>query len=71
MHRRPTKVVDLLAGRLNLGAVPDGVRTAWITYLNARDDGSPGTWTNTAANVDEKVRGLVHVMVTSPDFQLA
>ncbi len=65
------KVVDLLAGRLNLGAVPDGVRTAWITYLNARDDGSPGTWTNTAANVDEKVRGLVHVMVTSPDFQLA
>ncbi len=65
------QVVDLLAGRLNLASVPPEVRAAWIAYLNARDDGSPGAWTNTAENVDEKVRGLVHVMLTNPDFQLA
>jgi len=64
-------VVDLLADRLNLSAVPSDVRGAWIDYVNANDDGSRGTWTNTSANVDKKVRGLAHVMLTSPDFQLA
>ena len=27
--------------------------------------------TNTTANVDKKVRGLVHLMLTSPAFHLA
>jgi uncharacterized protein (DUF1800 family) len=64
-------VVDLLADRLNLAAVPSAVRTAWIDYVDANDDGSRGTWSNTPANVDKKVRGLTHVMLTSPEFQLA
>ena len=37
--------------------------------MNRNDDGSLGIWT--PGNVDEKVRGLVHVMLTCPDFQLA
>ena len=65
------EVVDLLAARLNVADAPDGLRAAWIDYMNRNDDGSLGTWTNTPGNVDEKVRGLVHVMLTCPDFQLA
>ena len=65
------RVVDLVADRLNVADVSPDVRAAWIDYVNANDDGSRGTWTNTPANVDKKVRGLVHVMLTSPAFQLA
>ena len=65
------KVVDILADRLNIADVTPGVRAAWIAYMNANDDGSRGNWTNTAANVDKKVRGVVHLMLTSPAFHLA
>jgi uncharacterized protein (DUF1800 family) len=65
------KVVDILADRLNVKDVASRVRGAWIEYVNANDDGSRGNWTNTPANVDKKVRGLVHLMLTSPAFHLA
>jgi uncharacterized protein (DUF1800 family) len=65
------KVVDALADRLNVSDVAPDVRAAWIAYMNANDDGSRRTWTNTASNVDKKVRGLVHLMLTSPAFHLA
>ncbi|HEX4440188.1 MAG TPA: DUF1800 domain-containing protein [Thermoanaerobaculia bacterium] len=64
-------VVDALAARLNVEDAAGGVRDAWIAYLEANDDGSRGTWANDTAHVDEKVRGLVHVMLTGPAFQLA
>lgn len=65
------KVVDILADRLNISDVAPDVRASWIAYMNANDDGSRGTWTNTTGNVDKKVRGLVHLMLTSPAFHLA
>jgi uncharacterized protein (DUF1800 family) len=65
------KVVDLLASRLNVDDVSSEVRSSWVDYMNRNDDGSLGTWTNTSGNVDKKVRGLVHVMLTSPAFHLA
>ena len=65
------KVVDILADRFNVADVSASIRLSWIEYMNANDDGSRGTWTNTTANVDKKVRGLVHLMLTSPAFQLA
>ncbi len=64
-------VVDALAARLNVDDVSGEIRDAWIDYVNANDDGSPGTWVYTPEAVDEKVRGLVHVMLTSPAFHLA
>jgi uncharacterized protein (DUF1800 family) len=64
-------VVDALAARLNVEDVSGQIRGAWIDYVKADDDGSPGTWTNTPDAVDKKVRGLVHVMLTSPAFHLA
>ena len=66
-----TKVVDILAERLNVTDVAPDVRSAWIDYMNRNDDGTLGTWTNTTTNVDKKVRGLVHLMLTGPAFELA
>ncbi|HYT32957.1 MAG TPA: hypothetical protein VEO37_10210, partial [Thermoanaerobaculia bacterium] len=66
------KVVDIFADRLNIADVAPDVRAAWVNYMNANDDGTRGPgWTNTTANVDKKVRGLVHLMLTSPAFHLA
>ncbi|HEY3170544.1 MAG TPA: DUF1800 domain-containing protein [Thermoanaerobaculia bacterium] len=65
------KVVDILAERLNVDDVSSKIRASWVEYMNANDDGSRGNWTNTTANVDKKVRGLVHLMLTSPAFHLA
>jgi hypothetical protein len=39
--------------------------------MNTNDSGQRVLWTNTTANVDKKVRGLVHLMLTSPAFQFA
>ena len=59
-------VVDALASRLNVDDVASDIREAWIDYVEAG-----GAWTPTPDAVDEKVRGLVHVMLTSPAFHLA
>ena len=64
-------VVDQVAERLHVADVSSDIRAAWIDYMNRNDDGSLGAWTNTPANVDKKVRGLAHVLLTSPAFQLA
>src|SRR6202171_2887126 len=65
------KVVDVVADRLNVSDVSASVRQAWIDYLNTNDAGQRVAWTNTAANIDKKVRGLVHLMLTSPAFHFA
>jgi uncharacterized protein (DUF1800 family) len=64
------KVVGILTDRLNISDVAPDVRAAWVNYMNANDDGSRGVWANTPANIDKKVRGLVHLMLTSPAFHL-
>ena len=65
------KVVDIVADRLNVSDVSASVRQAWIDYMNTNDAGQRVAWTNTAANIDKKVRGLVHLMLTSPAFHFA
>jgi hypothetical protein len=65
------KVVDLLADRLNVSDAPTATRLAWINYMNRNDSGNLVPWTNTPANVDKKVRGLAHLMLTSPAFHVA
>lgn len=64
-----SKVVDLLAARLNVTDAPPATRLSWIDYMNRDDAGNRVTWT--PDNVDKKVRGLVHLMLTSPAFHLA
>ena len=51
--------------------LPTAMFPAPRACMNANDDGSRGNWTNTSASVDKKVRGVVHLMLTSPAFHLA
>jgi hypothetical protein len=65
------QLVNLMADRLNINDAASDTKAAWVEYVNANDDGSRGVWTNTPASVDKKMRGLVHLMLTSPAFQMA
>src|SRR5262249_13373125 len=40
------------------------------TYLEAGDNGQPAGFTNDDATVNKKVRGLVHLIMCLPEFQL-
>jgi uncharacterized protein (DUF1800 family) len=63
--------VAVIADRLGVSdAAPDTV-AAWVAYMNANDDGTRGVWRPDEVGIDKQVRGLVHLMLTSPDFQLA
>ncbi len=65
------KAAAVLSSKLGIDDATAETMAAWIAYMNAGEDGSPGAWADDAAGIDKKVRGLVHVMLTSPDFQEA
>jgi uncharacterized protein (DUF1800 family) len=66
----PRDVVNALADRLGLAEAPPETLAVWEKYVDSRPDGSRGYWTNTAAQVDQKVRGLAHLMITSAEYHL-
>lgn len=39
-------------------------------YLDSNDDGSKGKFSLTDASIDKKVRGLIHLILSLPDYQL-
>ncbi len=65
-----TDVVDALIDRFGLSDVPPQTRAVWAAYVDSRSDGSRGYWQNTASQADVKVRGLIHLMLTSADYHL-
>ncbi|HYK42566.1 MAG TPA: DUF1800 family protein, partial [Thermoanaerobaculia bacterium] len=66
----PRDVVNALADRLGLADAPPETLAVWEKYVDSKPDGSRGYWTNTAAQVDQKVRGLAHLMITSAEYHL-
>ncbi len=66
----PTDVVNALADRLGLADTPPQVKAAWAKYVDSKSDGSRGYWQNTPAQVEQKVRGLIHLMLTGSDYHL-
>ena len=66
----PTDVVNALADRLGLADAPPQVRATWAKYVDSKSDGSRGYWQNTSAQLDQKARGLIHLMLTSSDYHL-
>jgi uncharacterized protein (DUF1800 family) len=66
----PADVVNALVDRLGLADVPPQTRADWEKYVDSNPNGSRGYWKNESARVDVKVRGLLHLMLTSPDYQL-
>jgi hypothetical protein len=63
-------VVNALAERLGLADAPAQVKAPWARYVDSKPDGSSGYWQNTSAQVDQKARGLIHLMLTSSDYHL-
>jgi uncharacterized protein (DUF1800 family) len=64
-YRTPQRVVDGLAELLLDGDLPTSSREALLDY--ARDGGGDFADTDTA---DQKIRGLVHLIMASPLYQL-
>ena len=63
-------VVAALADRFGLSDVPPETRADWVKYVDSNPDGSAGYWRNEPARLDVKARGLLHLMLTSPDYHL-
>ncbi len=70
MNTSATVVVDHYLALLVDGDVPAAVRTALIDFMN-RVDAGPVPFTFTTAKVNEKVRGLVHLILSLPEYQMA
>jgi uncharacterized protein (DUF1800 family) len=57
-----------LLGPLDVGTA---ARARLVAYLYADDAGNPGTsFTPDAATIDKKVRGLLQIILSSPEYQL-
>ena len=61
LREKPRQLVDLLSRRFFQGPAPEKEADAFVKYLEAR---KPDT-------SDETMRGLVHLMMSTPQFQLA
>jgi uncharacterized protein (DUF1800 family) len=61
MRAKPGELVDLLSARLFQSAPPENDRKTFVQYLESR---RPDT-------SDATLRGLVHLMMSTPQFQLA
>jgi uncharacterized protein (DUF1800 family) len=66
----PKKTVNKFLGVLNVSTDNATVKTL-RNYLQADDNGNPGVFDPTSDTViDKKVRGLVHLIMSLPEFQL-
>ena len=63
------KTVKRFLSRLGPLSVGDALGTL-RTYLETGDNGQPVTYVNDDATVDKKIRGLVHQIMSLPEFQL-
>src|SRR5712692_3019271 len=63
------KTVKRFLSRLGPLSVGDALLTL-RTYLETGDNGQPVTYVNDDATVDKKIRGLVHQILSLPEFQL-
>ncbi|MBK7874984.1 MAG: DUF1800 domain-containing protein [Planctomycetes bacterium] len=67
-----TKVIETFASMLLDGEVPAPMRAALEAYLMGKDkEGKPVAFKPTREALDEKVRGVVRLMLSSPEYQLS
>jgi uncharacterized protein (DUF1800 family) len=65
------QVVDYFTNLMMPAEIPSEMRTTLITYLLAQDNGTPGPFVLNQPTIDKKVRGLIHLIMSTPDFQLS
>jgi uncharacterized protein (DUF1800 family) len=64
------QVVDYFLQRFLDGDVAAHVRRALVAYLQVNDDGKPLPFVLDARFIDLKVRGLIHLIMSLPGYQL-
>lgn len=67
----PEQIVDYFTSLLFQTSVSSEARTTMINYLLMQSDGTPGEWVLNQQTIDNKVRGLLHLMMSSPEFQFS
>jgi hypothetical protein len=70
----PEQVVDYFTTLMLQVQVSPETRTNLVNYLRAGADGTPGSFSfdlSSNATIDNKVRGLIHLIMTTPEFQLS
>jgi uncharacterized protein (DUF1800 family) len=67
----PERIVDHFAGLIVDGDLTAEQRQTLLDYLIAGDNGRPGAFTLTDATIARKVRGLLYLLATTPQYQLA
>lgn len=69
--RTPNQIVDGLLEMFVDGDVPQAVRDQLVAYMTQGYSGSPDAFTQDAARVDRAVRGVAHLVMTTPIYQMA
>jgi hypothetical protein len=74
----PRQIVDLAVEHLLDGVLSEPTRQALVAYIETPDPqrmkelgGRPPSITSDNRTLDEKLRGLIHLLLSTPDFQLS
>lgn len=67
----PAEIVEYFAGVMVDGDLTPEQRRTLVDYLSANDDGSPGRFQLDESTVNNKVRGLIYLIATTPQYQLS
>jgi uncharacterized protein (DUF1800 family) len=67
----PEQIVDRALDLLVEGDVPSETRSALVAYLNNGYTGRPEEFTRDTNRVDRAIRGLVHLIMSTPVYQMA
>ena len=65
------EVIDAYARVLLDGKLRDGERDKLIDYMNRDRNDNPKTWVLNRDNVNGKLRDMLHIMMSTPEYQLA
>ncbi|MBL8150119.1 MAG: hypothetical protein JNN15_09355, partial [Blastocatellia bacterium] len=65
-----TEVVNHLLKLLGLYDVDAATKSELKKYLQRNDDGTKGTFKLNEESMDKEVRGLIHLILSLPDYQL-
>lgn len=63
------QVVDYFTLLLIQRRLASNVRQALVDYLKKNDNGAIGTFTLDATTKDKKIRGLIHLLLSRPEYQ--
>jgi uncharacterized protein (DUF1800 family) len=64
------QILDFFIDLMVDGDLPAAKRSSLDAYLLARDDGKPGAFTLDQRTIDNKVRGLVSLLATTPEYHV-